>query len=234
MSGAGRILAGPEIDRLLAAGGMLAETEAGWLAYRRRDGRTRAAGSVPLRIVERLQDEGVLTELKHPGGRWASRAALAAEQALPAPPAHLTFLTAPRPRRVALILTLLTDPKLAPAEAARLKAAGQRFLADLEQAATPQRVTMRWDGLPLGVGAPAGGGGPVQPAASAALGRLEAVQRSIGRAMFRRAEALLAERATRRSFAELCGCAVKEVSGAGLDCLRQLARAYALDVRVPR
>lgn len=131
-------------------------------------------------------------------------------------------------------MALLTDAGLAPLEASRLKAPGQRFLADLEKAATPQRITMRWDGAPLTKTPRFSGLGLMHDEAAAALSRLRASERSIGAEGFRRAEALLADRTSRRAFAALCDCQVRQEGAQGLTGLRALAKAYALDVRAPR
>lgn len=234
MSRALRPLSETEVHRLLRGGGMLVQAGALWQAYRRRDARCRPAGCVPPRIAARLKADGTIAEMRDVPGRWTGTAAARAEPALPGPPAHLLAMAAERPKRVPLALALLTDAGLTPLEASRLKAAGQRFLADLEQAATPQRITMRWDGMPMAKTPRFGGLGLMQDEAAAALSRLRAVEQSIGVDGFRRAEALLADRASRRSFALLCDCPVKQAGAVGLGCLRALVKAYALDVKAPR
>lgn len=92
---------------------------------------------------------------------------------------------------------------------------------------------MRWDGLPAQATPHSGHSGGISDRSAAALARLRSVEQAIGASLFRQAEALLADRASRRSFAALCGSSVKQADAAGLSCLRRLAGAYALNVRTP-
>ncbi|WP_156950302.1 MULTISPECIES: hypothetical protein [Hyphomonas] len=107
-----------------------------------------------------------------------------------------------------------------PGERVRLKAAAQRFLADVRLAAASPELPLRRAGQPASA----------DP--EVALGRLAALESAIGLNLFRQLECLLVDGAAEQVFARESGHKVHEAQGAALAALRTLARAY--DLAVPR
>lgn len=202
-----------QVRRVLASGGILVEAGGEWRVHRSADARLRAAGRITPLIANRLRSLAVVHPDPDRPGRWLATRPLAA----PAPEAvPLPAWLSPARRHVqpvSLLAAILGSPDSDPGERVRLKAAAQRFLADITlagSAVAPSRM--------------APGKHP-----QAALERLSALEASIGLETFRQLESLIAGRAGASHFAKDYGYGSTETASAGaLEALRMLARAYDL------
>lgn len=215
-----RTLSEAQVRRVLASGGVLVETGGDWLAHRSRDARMRAAGRVTPLIVSRLQSDGVILADPTRPGRFLGGPS-AAPPPLPAVPSPLRLL---RPGRASAPASLYAGIVGAAAadlgEMTRLKAAAQRFRADISLAAASSRKVGRIAGRVAGA----------DP--DAALCRLAALEGVIGRSLFRQLESLLIDAASPAVFAREAGLRWQDASAQALEALRTLARAYDLSVRL--
>lgn len=214
-----RVLSETQVRRVLAAGGMLIESGGQWLAYRSQDARLSAAGSLSPLIAGRLQAEGAVHANPRKPGRFLANQQRAPARAAISPPARL--LEGGRGQKpVSLFDTIAADLISKPGDLARLKAASQRFLADMRQAsARPARLGER---RPLGA----------EP--EKALSRLTALEAAIGPDRFRQLESLLVHSGTAKVFAREAGLAEAEAYKTALSALMALIEAYNLAVRVAR
>lgn len=214
-----RALSETQVRRVLAAGGMLIESGGQWLAYRSQDARLSAAGSLSPLIAGRLQAEGaILADPQKPRRFHALQRLAPARTAIP-PPARL-LEGAPSQKPVSLLDTIAADLISKPGDLVRLKAASQRFLADMRQAsARPARLGER---RPPGAGP------------EKALSRLTALEAAIGLDRFRQLESLLVHSGSAKAFAREAGLAEAEVYKTALSTLMALIEAYNLAVRVAR
>lgn len=217
-----RALSEAQVRRVIACGGMLVETGGQWRAHRSHDARRKAAGSITPLIANRLRSEGaVLPDPEKPGRLIAGRASL------PPPPSNLPV---PAPllqtghfrRPASLFAGIVRDAACDLGEMTRLKAAAQRFLADIALAAANPKMALRQ--------------APRAPRAdpAAALCRLTALEAAIGLRIFRQLESLLVDGASPAVFARETGRTMPEAPAAAIAALRALARAYDLGITPPR
>lgn len=218
--------AGPALRRLsemqtrrtLCAGGMMRQVSGVWQVYGQTDARGRIAGIVSPLIAARLIACDAVREIDSQSGRWvACQIGSSGWQAqLPASPPELPARRKGALPRQSLLEDILQTEGIPEKEAIRLRAAATRFMADMEDA-VPRRIHGGTDRLRANRSA-------------AALTRLKAMEKAFGLADFRQIEALFAAGATRRSFAWEVGCQPEDVAAKGMISLRQLARAYNLQL----
>lgn len=222
-----RFLSEARAARILAAGGMVVETGGVHRVYRNADRRAGAIGSLAPHIVQRLEGLGLiaLQSARPPRRVWTGPAPGLPD--LPraiAPPVSLMLLTRRGARESLLVrvLRLQTDRFLR----VRLWSAAQRFSGDVERAATPAPMTMRWDGLPVtGQRAAPGNGGHGTGAASA-LARLAALEAALGTPAMRHLEALLVQQLGPAAFARAFDLSTDETERCAAKRLAALADAY--------
>ncbi len=220
----------------LAGGGRLMQSGGRWWLYRSADMRRRPVGHVSPLLVDRLAAEGALLGCDGDRGFIAVPGARvrAADRRVPMPSLpDFVLARAHSPRRT-MLEVILTGQCCEPGEAARLRAAANRFAADYEQAATPSPVTMRWDGLP--VEARRSGFGSAGPAerAAAAMRRLKQLSRALGNPAMQHVEALVLSQLGPSGFARLVAEPRAGAEAHALEALRALAAAYDLSVTAPR
>lgn len=210
-----RLLSETQARSVLAAGGVLVKTAGRWRAHRSPDARLRAAGWVSPLITQRLEVEGAVCADPHRPERLIASPSLVPPQreALPRP----ACLLAPAANRQAasLFVMIAGGPVDASGEMIRLKAAAQRFLADMRLAAAGAQSSSK----------------SVVANPAAALGRLADLEAIIGLNMFRQLECLLVEASSPAGFARASGLCQAEAPLEAMAALRALARAYDLTPR---
>lgn len=225
--------------RALRRGGMIlgrTQKKAGQFdVMRRRDARAPIVGQVLAHQVERWLVEENIRELDRPNSDdrrfvWCGKIA----QPIIAPPPEpvLASFSSRRKscgkRRVFLEQILDLADKNA-GEHIRLAAAAGRYRADVERAATPQSVTMRWDGVRVDGGRRGGGFAPGGGAISATR-RLEQVEREIGAEARFILQEVLVRGISASGLARRLGVSGKAGTQRALDVLRELAETYDLSV----
>lgn len=198
-----RRLSEAQVRKVLAAGGMLVDAGGYWRAHRSRDARMKAAGQITRLIAERLQNEGAVhPDTERPDRLIAGLSVSPPRQEIIPPPAKL-MMSGRCGKQPSLSALLARNPVSDPAETIRLKAAGQRFLADVRLA-----------------------GCSADP--SAALGRLATLEAAIGIGIFRQLESLLVDALSLAGFVREHGLREPEAPATATNALRALARAYDL------
>lgn len=217
-----RSLSEAQVRQVIACGGMLVEVGGEWRAHRSRDARRKAAGRITLLIANRLRSEGaVLPDPEKPGRLIAGRASLRPPPG-PVPLPAQVLQAGPFRKPVSLFAGIVRDAACDQGEMTRLKAAAQRFLADITLAAASPKMSSRQPGR------------TARADPSAALCRLAALETAIGLSIFRQLECLLVSNASPAAFARESGRAMPEAPAAAMAALRALARAYDLGIKPPR
>ncbi len=205
-----------QVRRVLASGGMLVETDGQWRAYRTHDARRGPAGRTTPLIVNRLRAErAVLVDPERPGRLIAGCVTAPPVTSIP-PPARLMRTTTWRPP-VSLLAELTRELPETSAEVTRLKAAAQRFRADMDIA-----------------GALPSAARPGQSAVAAAVSRLAALEAGLSLQVFRQLESLIVDVASASAFARQFSFTGPEGRATALAALRSLAAAYDLALKPPR
>jgi hypothetical protein len=184
-----RLLNEGQVRRVLAAGGMLAETGGQWRAYRTHDARRGPAGRTTPLIVNRLRDENAVRVDPERPGRLIAGSVTAPPVTNVQPPAYIMRASPLRPPGP-LIADLAREMRDDPAEWVRLQAAANRFCAEMVLASA----------LPGASSARVG-----QPSASVAVSRLAALEASLGLSVFRMLESLIMDTAPAAAFARQFG-----------------------------
>lgn len=210
-----RILSETQVCRVLAAGGMLVESGGRWRAYRGQDARLSPAGCISPLIAERLQSEGVLRgDPQKPRRFLASRPNAVSPAASPPPSRLLETRQSKQPP--ALIDAIMADRFSKPGDLARIRAATQRFLGDIQAVSAP---------LSLRVGQGRG--------AHAARSRLATLENVIGLKTFRQLEQLLVSRGSAKAFARELALQEAEAYTVASSALGALVKAYDLAIQAP-
>lgn len=213
-----RLLNEGQVRRVLASGGMLVETAGQWRAYRTHDARKGPAGRTTPLIVNRLRAENaVRVDPERPARLIAG--CLAPPRAVSVPPPAGLLLASPLPPPVSLLAELERDCSQGSAEVTRLKAAAQRFRADIHLA---------------GAGSSSSATRPGQSSPAIAITRLAALEAALSLPVFRQLESLIVDNASVAAFARQFGCSEAAGKAAALEALRSLAIAYNLAPRPPR
>ncbi|MEO0981986.1 MAG: hypothetical protein AAFX03_04975 [Pseudomonadota bacterium] len=204
--------------RALERGGVAFLQSSGWEVRRRPDARIRAIGRLSKETAGALIEAGDLRPVGERGERliWARAASGASHPGLCPPPT-------PAPSRAGR-KTLLTKA-LEGADDGRLAAAVARLAADVERAATPASVAMRWDDTPA-TSARRAGRAPSGVDAVAAERRLRRLQDVLGAADFRDLQRVVVEQISARRFAETIGVRPAEAVERVAVLLIALADAY--------
>jgi|GEM_PF-2614813 len=224
------------LARALSRGGMIVETASGSLrVYRSRDARGRCVGRALGHVVERLlaADQIAARDAGRRGKRYVWIGAKAVCAAGPPPANVLETKAGDRAERVTRQDLLMRVLNMAGEkdEAARIAAAASRYRADIEQAATPQPMTMRWSAAPTsgqrGQGDSFGPGGR----AMAAAARLRQVSCGLDVNTLRLIDEVLVRSISAAALGRLLGVPRADVPGLALRALEQLADVYDLRVR---
>lgn len=225
-------------DRLVRAvsrGGMVADIGGCWRVYRSRDARARCVGRAMGHVIERLEGSGQLERRRRgrKGGVKLVWAGAAPSAAMRVPAAAVLPLMAERDQRRArkgLLANCLARAETR-GEAVRIAAAGGRYRADIEQAATPQPVTMRWDAAPVSGGRSAndtfGPGGR----AMAAAARLRQLGRALDTDTLKIVDEVLIRGASAAGLARLLSISRPAAVARADAALCTLAEAYDLRVK---
>lgn len=223
--------------RALSRGGMIVEAGGGGLrVYRSRDARGRCVGRALGHVVERLlaADQIAARDAGRRGKRYVWVGATSDCVAGPPPANVLETGANDGPKggaaRQALLVRVL-NMAAEKDEAVRIAAAASRYRADVEQAATPQPMTMRWSAAPIsgqrGQGDSFGPGGR----AMAAAARLRQVSGGLDVDTLRLIEEVLVRSISAAALGRLLGAARADVPGLALRALEQLADVYDLRVK---
>lgn len=233
---AASLLTEDRIVRALSRGGMITEVQGELLVYRGRDARGLCAGKALGHIVARMVAAGQIVRRDAKSGRtryiWRGRAPKC--DVGPPPPAVLASPSQTKATGKTRQTLLEHVLRLAEAngEAARIAAAAGRYRADIEQAATPQSVTMRWDAAPVSGGRRADVGFGPGGRAMAADARLRQLGKALGRDTLRILDEVLIRGVSAAGLARLMDVPRKAAPGIALTAMEQLAEAY--DLRVKR
>lgn len=222
--------------RALSRGGMIIEAAGGGLrVYRSRDARGRCVGRALGHVVERLLAAGEI--VARDAGRRCKRYVWVGAKPVCAagpPPANVLEANVGNggsvQARQALLMRVLSMAGEKD-EAVRIAAAASRYRADVEQAATPQPMTMRWSAAPRsgqpGQGDSFGPGGR----AMAAAARLRQVSSGLDVETLRMINEVLVRSISAAAMGRLLGLPRADVPGLALKALEHLADVYDLRVR---
>ena len=135
-----------KLVRVLKRGGVLVRQDGQWVLRRMPDARFRAIGMLADDYVTERLEKGDLEPLNGDPGRliWTAATEPRASQRSDDGPAVCHRSTRRRRRRRSLLEQVAANCQ-SEAEGRRLLRAAARYLADVESAATPQSMTMRWD-----------------------------------------------------------------------------------------
>ena len=234
-----RLLTEDRVVRALSGGGMARlSADGGWRVFRSRDARGRAIGRALDHVMERLLQAGQVRRHARSSAAddapqrlvWAAGAQRAGAQDVALPPPPAVPGAGPRAGKRALLTRALTKAGDRGTKI-RLAAAAGRYAADIEQAATPQPITMRWDAAPVQGGRADGGAFGPGGRAMAASARLDAVSAAVGEMNMRVLDETLVRGASAAGLGRLLGCDAAGAVEAAYGALTALAQAYDLAVR---
>ncbi|MEL6753308.1 MAG: DUF6456 domain-containing protein [Pseudomonadota bacterium] len=217
-----------KLIRALARGGCACWRDGAWVVLRGGDRRGRAIGTLSGAQVVALMDAGDLEEAREGVLKW-----IGAAPTVPAKIAKTPDFTAAAPRRSALesVLDSIGNSQ----DRALARAAAHRFLSDVEQAASGQRITQNWDpGLHVdglrGRGAEGGRG----VAAVQASRRLAQLAGALASGDIKLLTSLIVEQRSLAELARRSGVATSHIRGHLAAVIERLEKAYRLRVAAPR
>ncbi|MEL6258105.1 MAG: DUF6456 domain-containing protein [Pseudomonadota bacterium] len=219
-------------ERLRSAldrGAVAVRDGAGWRVHRGPDLRRRAIGWIDEPSAEALLVAGRLQRIEGRPNRLIGAAGNRPERAA-AQHCVVSSVCSGEPRLKRRTLIQAATARLGVDED-RALAAAARFSADVERAATPDGLTMRWDGMTVDGGLGAGRDGPGDRARAAAE-RLEYVRSAFGEIGFAALLAVLIDGVNASTFSRRYGLDRKSAPARVADMLEALADYY--DTTAPR
>lgn len=224
---------GERLVRALQRGGRLAPRGAGWGVWRGRDLRGRCVGTVSHAVFEALHTDGLIAadacgdDRFHWCGPAESTPAVRQPLQLPQPAGK-------RRTRPASSLEIALRTIEGDGHRALAAAAAKRLEADVERAASGQRVTQNWD-FSLAVdgtrtGQPEGRGVAAQRAAR----RLQVVQDALGETRCSLLQDIVIYGRSMAALARREACSRQEAANLAGRALADLAEAYRLHVPAAR